>query len=91
MCTASLVSDVLQRGRDVDLLGALVHPVENHVEEDIGPGPAHSITKHTISSIIKPFSCVFTSSAASIGIKLIIKAHSTRKRTIENGTSSRFK
>jgi len=42
--SASLVSDVLQRGRDVDLLGALVHPVENHVEEDIGPGPAHSIT-----------------------------------------------
>ena len=39
----SLISDVLQGGGDVDLLGALHHPVEDHVDEDIGPRPSHSV------------------------------------------------
>ena len=43
--TTSLIPDVLEGGSDVYLLGALVHPVEDHVDEDIGPRPAHSITE----------------------------------------------
>ncbi len=41
--TAALVPDVLEGGGDVDLLGALGHAVQDHVDEDIGPGSAHSI------------------------------------------------
>ena len=43
LITCSLISDVLQGGGDVDLLGALHHPVEDHVDEDIGPRPSHSV------------------------------------------------
>jgi hypothetical protein len=41
--TTPLVPDVLQRCRNVNLLGALGHPVEHHVDEDIGPGPADAV------------------------------------------------
>ena len=34
---------MLQRGGDVDLLGALHHPVEDHVYEDVGARPAHPV------------------------------------------------
>lgn len=43
--TAALVSDVLQRGGDVNFLGAFCHPVENHVDEDIGTGAAHAVAE----------------------------------------------
>ena len=43
--TTSLISDVLQRGSNVDLLGPLVHPVQHHVDEHVGPTPAHSIAE----------------------------------------------
>jgi len=40
---AALVADVLQRRRDVDLLAALRHAVEDHVDEDVRPGAAHAV------------------------------------------------
>merc|ERR1719436_740591 len=40
-CT--LVPDVLQRGRDVNLFGTLHHPVEHHVYQDVGSCPTHAI------------------------------------------------
>jgi len=39
-----LVPDVLQRGGDVDLLGALGHAVEDHVDEDVGAGATNTVT-----------------------------------------------
>ena len=44
LLTCSLVSDMLQCGGNVDLLGALHHPVKDHVDEDIGPRPSHPVT-----------------------------------------------
>jgi len=38
-----LVSDVLQRGGYVYLLGALGHPVEDHVYQHVRPGPPHAV------------------------------------------------
>ena len=35
--TTSLVPDVLECSGDVDLLGSLHHPVEDHVDEYVGP------------------------------------------------------
>jgi hypothetical protein len=35
--TAALVPDVLERGGNVDLLGAFHHPVEDHVDEYVCP------------------------------------------------------
>lgn len=46
-----LVPDVLQRGGDVDLLGALGHAVEDHVDEDVGAGATNTVTReHSLSS-----------------------------------------
>ena len=42
--TCSLVPDVLQRGGNINLLGSLGHPVEDHVYQDVGPRPPHSVT-----------------------------------------------
>ena len=39
-----LVPDVLQRGSDVNLLGALCHAVQHHVKEDVGAGPPDPVT-----------------------------------------------
>ena len=35
---------MLERGGNIDLLGALGHPVEDHVYQDVRPRPPHSIT-----------------------------------------------
>ena len=43
--TAALVPDVLQRCGDVDLLGALGHAVEHHIDEDISSRAAHSVAE----------------------------------------------
>ena len=43
--TTALVPDVLQRRGDVDLLGALGHAVEHHIDENIGARAAHSVTE----------------------------------------------
>lgn len=40
----ALVSDVLQRGRDVYLFGALCHAVEDHVDEAVGARPSGAVT-----------------------------------------------
>lgn len=40
----ALVADVLQRGGDVDLLGALRHAVQHHVDEAVGAGAAGAVT-----------------------------------------------
>ena len=34
---------MLERGGNIDLLGALGHPVEDHVYQDVGPRPPHSV------------------------------------------------
>lgn len=41
--TCSLISDVLQCGGDVNLLGSLHHPVKDHIDEDIGPRPSNTV------------------------------------------------
>ena len=43
--TASLVSDVFQGGGNVNLLGALVHAVEDHVDENVGAGAPNAVTR----------------------------------------------
>ena len=40
----ALVTDVLQGGGHVDLLGALRHAVQNHVHQAVGPAPSASVT-----------------------------------------------
>ena len=45
-----LVSDVFQGGCDVDLLATLGHSVENHVDQNIRPGSAHTITENSSES-----------------------------------------
>ena len=39
-----LVADVLQGGRDINLLRSFAHPVEDHVDQTVGPGAAHTVT-----------------------------------------------
>ena len=34
---------MLERGGNIDLLGSLGHPVEDHVYQDVGPRPPHSV------------------------------------------------
>lgn len=41
--SAALVSDVLQGGRDVDLLAALGHPVQDHVDQDVRSGSTDAV------------------------------------------------
>ena len=41
--TCSLVPDVLQRCCYVYLLGPFGHPVEDHVDQDVGPGPPNAV------------------------------------------------
>lgn len=43
----ALVSDVLQRGGDVNLLGALGHAVQHHVDEAVRPRAARAVTANT--------------------------------------------
>lgn len=39
----ALISDVLQRGGDVDLLCALGHAVQDHVDEAVGPCAPYAV------------------------------------------------
>lgn len=41
--SAALIPDVLQGGRDVDLLAGSGHPVQHHVDEDVGAGAADAV------------------------------------------------
>ena len=43
--STALVSDVLEGGRDVDLLAALRHPVQDHVDEDVGAGTTDAVAE----------------------------------------------
>jgi hypothetical protein len=46
--SASLIPDVLERGSDVDLLAALRHPVEDHVDQDVSAGATNPIANERI-------------------------------------------
>jgi len=35
---------MLQGGSDVNFLGSFHHAVQDHVDEDVGAGPAHPVT-----------------------------------------------
>lgn len=39
----ALVADVLQRGGNVDLLSALCHAIQDHVDEAVGPSASYAV------------------------------------------------
>ena len=52
---APLVADVLERGRDVDLLAALRHPVEDHVDQDVGARAADPVAAKEMPRSVSRF------------------------------------